>query len=283
MNYAQEAAPLRTLLKKVGKWRWMPEMNEAFIRVKNLFPRSVLLQRPDYSRGYTVFTDGSIRGISCILTQEGDDGERCVIATVSRALTGPESRMFIMEIEVAAIYFALEKFRDYIFDQKVVTKSDNISLTFLQKCKLTSSRISRYIHEMSYNIEIQHIKGVETIFADTLSRLPRAAESLDNLESRDSREIVIMRINVTDKLNLRSKLKDIGQQQRLAPELSAVTQDAPEIGTPEARNSAYGKKDGVLYRKTGRLKLAWKVYVPDHMAEELIWAYHELTSNKAFT
>ena len=132
VNYAQEAAPLRTLLMKGEKWRWTPEMNQSFMRVKNLFARSVLLQRPDNSRGYTVFIDDSIRGISGILTQEGDDGERRVIATVSRALTGPESRMFITEIEVAAIYFALEKFRDYIFDQKVVIKSDNISLAFLQ-------------------------------------------------------------------------------------------------------------------------------------------------------
>ena len=276
VNYAQEAAPLRILLKKGVKWNWTPELNQAFIRVKNLFARSVLLQKPDYSRGYTIFTDASIKGISGILTQEDDDGERRVISTVSRALTGPESRMFITEIEVAAIYFALEKFRDYIFDQKVVIKSDNISLAFLQKCKLTSSRISRYIHEiMSYNIEIQHIRGTDNVFADTLSRLPRAAESLDHLESRDSREIVIMRTNVSDKLNLRSKFKDIGQQQRLAPELMAVVQDAPEVGTLEARNSVYGKLNDILYKKTGRLRLEWKVYIPDHMAEELIRSYHE--------
>ena len=54
-----------------------------------------------------------------------------------------------------------------------------------------------------------------------------------------------------------------------------MVQDAPEIGTPEARNSTYGKMNDVLYKKTGWLKLAWKVYVPDHMAEELIRAYHE--------
>ena len=74
-TYAQEVVPLRTLLKKGEKWRWTPEMNETFIKVKNLFARSILLQRPDYSRGYTIFTDASIRGIACIFKQEGEDGE----------------------------------------------------------------------------------------------------------------------------------------------------------------------------------------------------------------
>ena len=85
-TYTQEVAPLRTLLKKGEKWRWTPEMNETFVKVKNLFARSILLQRSDYSRGYTIFTDASIRGISCILIQER---ERRVISTASRALTGP--------------------------------------------------------------------------------------------------------------------------------------------------------------------------------------------------
>ena len=147
--------------------------------------------------------------------------------------------MFITEIEVAAIYFALQKFRDYVFNQKVVVKSDNISLAFLQKCRLTSSRISRYVHEiMSYNVYIQHVKGVENIFADTLSRLPRALESPNRIENRELKEVVVMRVSVTDRLNLKSRFKELGPQQRLAPELAALAQNAPEIGSPEANGSS---------------------------------------------
>ena len=202
--------------------------------------------------------------------------ERAVISTAGRALTGPEARMFITEIEVAAIYFALQKFRDYVFNQKVVVKSDNISLAFLQKCRLTSSRISRYIHKiMSYNVDIQHVKGIENIFADTLSRLPRAPESHNRIENRDLKEVVVMRVGVTDRLNLKPRFKELGPQQRLAPELAALTQNAPEIGSPEANGSSYRKKDGLLYKKTGQIELVWKVCLPKHMAGDLIRAYHE--------
>ena len=34
-------------------------MQEAFIKVKNLFARSILLRRPDYNKEYTVYRDAS--------------------------------------------------------------------------------------------------------------------------------------------------------------------------------------------------------------------------------
>ena len=276
LNYSQAVAPLRALLKKGQRWSWTPEMNEAFITVKNLFARSILLQRPDYAYPFTIFTDACINGIGTILTQEVGEGERKVIATASRALNNSERRMFVTEIEVAAIYFALEKFRDFIFGHRIIIKSDNISLAFLQKCKLTSSRISRYIHEiMTHDILIEHVKGTENIFADMLSRLPRAAESHGRLESRESREVVVLRVNVQEKLNLRTKFRDLAAQQQSVPELREIASKAPEIGANMSKECKYGMKEGLLYKKTGRMEIAWKVYIPDKMADDLIKTYHE--------
>ena len=85
MSYAQEAAPLRTLLKKGVRWKWTPETQEVFIRVKNLFAKSIQLQRPDENVPYLIYTDASLKGISCVLTQETGDGERKVISTASIA------------------------------------------------------------------------------------------------------------------------------------------------------------------------------------------------------
>ena len=185
-----------------------------------------------------------------MLTQETEGGERKVIATAGRALTGPECRMFVTEIEVAAIYFALQKFRDFIYDHKVIIKSDNISLAFLQKCRLTSSRISRYIHEsMSHHVDIQHVRGVDNVFADTLSRLPRAADAVNNLESRGNGEVIIMRLNVRDKLNLSRKFQDLLSQQQSVPELRTIAQAAPEIGTLEANCGRFGVKGGYCTKK----------------------------------
>ena len=61
----------------------------------------------------------------------------------------------------------------------------------------------------------------------------------------------------------------------ISPELAELARNAPEIGSTEAANSKYGRKDGLLYKKTGRIELAWKVCLPENMAEDLIRAYHE--------
>ena len=116
--------------------------------------------------------------------QENGSGEYRVIATTSRSLSKPELRLFPTEIEICAIYHALEKFRSFVFNRKIIVRSDSISLPFMNKCKLTSSRISRYIYEiMANDIVIEYIKGSTNTFADILSRIPRH-NSIQSIDAR---------------------------------------------------------------------------------------------------
>ena len=111
---------------------------------------------------------------------------------------------------------------------------------------------------------------MDNVFADMLSRLPRAAEYLNRIDNRGNREIMIMRVNVNEKLNLKSKFKDLSTQQQSSRELEDIARNAPEIGSPEATNCKYEKKDNILYKKTGRMELHDR-----EMADEIIRAYHE--------
>ena len=130
-----------------------------------------------------------------MLTNQEDDGQFRVIATASRGLAQQELKLFPTKIEISAVYHALLKFRDNIFNREVAVRSD-ISLYFLNNCKLRSSRISRYIHEiMSYNIKVENVKGTTNIFADLLSRLPRNQELSKLVDSRERKECVVMKIN----------------------------------------------------------------------------------------
>ena len=116
-------------------------------------------------------------GLGAVLVQENDENKMRVISTTSRTLAQTEQRMFPTELEICAIYHALQRFRVFIFNRKIIVRSDSISLSFMDKCKMTGSKLSRYIHEiMSHDIEIQYIKGTSNIFADMLSRIPRNQE-----------------------------------------------------------------------------------------------------------
>ena len=144
-----------------------------FNKVKTLFTESVQLQKPDENRPLTIYTDGSYLGVGAVLLQEEEDGEYRVITTTNRSLSRPEMRLHPTEIEVCALYHALQKFRSFVFNRKIIVGSDSISLSFMRNCKLTSSRISRFIHEiMAYDIEIEYVRGTTNIFADMLSKPP---------------------------------------------------------------------------------------------------------------
>ena len=165
------------------------------------------------------------RGVGCTLIQENDHKETRVIATVSRSLNNNELRMFATEIEVCAIYFALQKFR-----RQIKVRTDNISLEFMERCKLTSSRISRYIHEiMAHNIEIEHVKGTENTFADLLSRLTRARDTEKRLDERGVRDYAIMKLEVRKASDIARKLQDLASLQDRDQSLKAIIETSKPI------------------------------------------------------
>ena len=272
LGYASEAQPLRALLHKGRKWSWTSVEQEAFEKIKRLFAESVLLKRPNYDYPYVIYTDASLRGISGVLTQEYDN-EIHVISTSSRGLSSQETRLFPTELEVCAVYFALVKFRDYVFNHNVTVRSDAISLSFMNRCKLTNSRISRFIHEiLSYKVQVEYVPGKKNLFADLLSRLPRNQELRNLLETRESKEYVIMRIANCDDVNLTVKFRDIRQLQDQDPILSKIKSKAPQI--EEEHTSKYAIKDNVLYKLCGREHIAWKTCIPSSMETDLIQSFH---------
>jgi RNase H. len=167
----------------------------AFERVKALFAESIQLQKPDYEKPFIIYTDGSYQGIGGILVQEDENDGSRVIATTSRSLSKQELRPFPTEVEICAVYHAIQKFRNYVFNRKIIVRSDSISLSFMHQCKLTSSRISRYIHEiMSHDITVEYILGTTNVFADLLSRIPRNKSSM-SVDARERKEVAVMKLN----------------------------------------------------------------------------------------
>ena len=275
INYAKEVQPLRELLRKGRRWKWSERECEAFQQVKKLFAESIMLQRPDYERPFIIYCDASYRGIGCILIQENQENETRVIATASRSLNNNELRMFATEIEVCAIYFALQKFREYIFGRKVTVRTDNISLEFMQRCKLTSSRISRYIHEITaYHITIEHVKGTKNTFADLLSRLTRARDTEKRLDERGMRDYAIMRIETRKSSLVTRKLSNLSSLQDGDPLLKAIKDSAEPLDQCSS-DRIYGIKEDVLYKLVGKEEKKWLAYIPASLVDEVISMYHE--------
>ena len=102
---------------------------------------------------------------------------------------------FTTEKELLAIVQCLKKFRIYILGQPLTIITDNKALTFIKKCHLNNTRITRWILAIQeYNFEILHCKGKENIVADILSRYPEDEELNEPLDERQEYYLSLIHI-----------------------------------------------------------------------------------------
>ena len=88
-NFRKIAKPLTELLKKNAPYIWNDKTNEAFISLKTLLTTEPLLQYPDFSRPFILYTDASNDAIGAVLRQ-GAIGKDPPIAYASRTLNNAE-------------------------------------------------------------------------------------------------------------------------------------------------------------------------------------------------
>ncbi|XP_037551225.1 type-1 angiotensin II receptor A-like [Nematolebias whitei] len=95
-GYSQVAAPLTQLTSTLRTFRWTPEADSAFNKLKDLFSSAPILCHPDPKRQFILEVDASDTGVGAVLSQRSsDDGERevsiipssCVVSALSWPIT----------------------------------------------------------------------------------------------------------------------------------------------------------------------------------------------------
>ena len=96
-------------------WNCAIQLNEkAFTELKQKLATSPVLQPPDLSKSFFVWTDASIVGFGAVLEQLDDQNHRHPIAFASRQTNPAERKYAPTELEVAALIFAIEYFEVYL-------------------------------------------------------------------------------------------------------------------------------------------------------------------------
>jgi hypothetical protein len=100
------------------------------------------------------------------------------IAYVSRTLTSAEKKFSAYELECLAV-FGLEKFRAYVEHVEFDLETDNQALMWCLSHPRQLGRIARWIVRISsFKFVVHHIKGTQSVIADTLSRMYEGIEPL---------------------------------------------------------------------------------------------------------
>ncbi|GFW76877.1 retrovirus-related Pol polyprotein from transposon 297 [Trichonephila clavipes] len=164
-RYADICEPLYQLKKKGAKFNWSREAQDSFDQIKHTLTEAPILQLPNFSEQFNLFTDASGVGIGTVLQQNQKP-----IAFASRTLNKAERNYTVTEREYLAVIWALNKFKTYFGPLPVKVITDHAALT-----KLTNARygapislisdngpqfISDVFEHLSHRLDIKHMKTV---------------------------------------------------------------------------------------------------------------------------
>lgn len=183
-NYAHIAKPLTQFLRgiennkrKTINIEFTSEAKKAFEQIKKKLLEQVLLNQPDFSKGFELTTDASNSAIGAVLSQEGKP-----ITFISRTLSETEQGYATNEKELLAIVWALSDLRNYLYGHAgIKIYTDHQPLTFSISNKNPNAKLKRwraFIEEFSP--EIIYKPGKENVVADALSR-----QNLNHLPNSD--------------------------------------------------------------------------------------------------
>ena len=165
---AEITAPIRCLLKKDTEFLWDAPQEQAFQQVKVIITQSPVLGYFDPHKPLVLETDASKYGVGCCLMQNEQP-----IAFASKSLTQTEIGYAVIEKEMLAILFGLNRFHQYTYGREVTVHCDHKPISSIMKKPLSACppRLSRMLLAMSkYQVNVIHVPGKMIPISDCLSR-----------------------------------------------------------------------------------------------------------------
>ncbi|XP_071906001.1 uncharacterized protein [Coffea arabica] len=109
-------------------------------------------------KGYAVYSDASREGLGCVLMQKGK-----VVAYASRRLKPHEQNYPTHDLELAAVIFALKKWKHYLYGVTFEVYTDHKSLKYLFSQKELNLRQRRWVEFLEdYDCSINYHPGKAT-------------------------------------------------------------------------------------------------------------------------
>ncbi|KAF8105834.1 hypothetical protein N665_0154s0004 [Sinapis alba] len=148
------------------KFIWFEKTEKCFSALKDMLTSAPVLALPEADKPYVVYTDASLPGLGCGLTQHGK-----VIAYTSRQLKKHEGKYPTHDLEMAAVVFALKIWRSYLYGAKVQVLTDHKSLKYIFTQPELNLRQRRWMEFVAYyDVDIAYHPGKANLVADALSR-----------------------------------------------------------------------------------------------------------------
>ena len=154
------------LTRKGVKFELDDLCEKAFQGLKRRLTSALILIVPEQGQRYTVYCDASKDGLGCVLMQSGR-----VVAYGSRQLKNHEKNYLTHDLELAAIVFALNIWRQYLYGEQFEVFSDHKSLKYIFTQRDLNMRQCRWMEYLEdYDFTLHYHPDKENVVVDALSR-----------------------------------------------------------------------------------------------------------------
>eukprot|EP00253_Pinus_taeda_P027631 PITA_27631 len=141
-NISKIAHPLFQLLTKDADFVWTDDYEVAFVKIKELICRALILQGQDWTLPFHIHVDASQKVVGAVLGQQVDKVPYAVYY-VSENLVHVELNYTMTEKEFLVVIYAINKFRHYITDYPTFVYTGQATVNYLMNKLITLGRITR--------------------------------------------------------------------------------------------------------------------------------------------
>lgn len=277
-NMSDLMHPLCQLLKNNVEWSWLPEHQQAFVRLKEVVTKTPALVPFDPLKQTVLQCDASKNGLGCCMFQKYENNVLKLVACASRSMNDHEVNYSQTEKELLAIFFSTQKFHDFIYRQIVDVQTDHKPIISIMKKpiqKIGSVRLQRFrLKLLKYSLNVYYVPGKNVQFADMLSR------SSLQLKTHPDPDMFQMVHLVSKHLPMSQNKKD---EFRLKTSEDSTLSKIHEFyynGWPKAQQIPsdckpyYPLKDSI-YVEAGLIFVEDKIIVPQVLRTEMIKLVHK--------
>lgn len=172
-NFATVVTPLTNLLSAKVLFLWTEASQQAFEAAKALLSSAPVLTAPKFDEPFQLAVDASEYGAGAVLLQVGADGVEHPVCYFSKKFNRHQMAYSTVEKEALALVLAVQFFEIYLSSAPapIIVHTDHNPLVFIDRMRNSNQRIMRWsLILQPCPLHIQHIKGVDNVIADALSR-----------------------------------------------------------------------------------------------------------------
>uniref|UniRef100_A0AC34FD78 Reverse transcriptase domain-containing protein n=1 Tax=Panagrolaimus sp. ES5 TaxID=591445 RepID=A0AC34FD78_9BILA len=272
-NYSKIVSPLNELLSKNRKFEWTESQQYAFESIIKELTKPPILQTPDYSKTFYLYTDASLAHLGAAIFQEDIHKNLHPIAYASRALSDSETRLAAIEVEALAVIYSLEQFKYLCWGSDVVLRTDHRPLIFLFDKQSTSAKLNRWLLKiMDFHLKVEHTPGITNV-ADFLSR-PYQALALEEAPANIQIQEKAKHLNPVQELN-QKLVKETQNDKILARVYSAIQNGwtQAECKDPALQSFAAVRKDLIV--RNGLILKNQRTVIPSSLQLQFLNLLHQ--------